>query len=53
MLRDKDYENMLEKLFEISSDFVTVTPNSPRALSEEELKNIIIAKWKRAEAKKI
>jgi len=52
MLRDKDYENMLEKLFEISSDFVTVTPNSPRALSEEELKNIIIAKGKRAEAKK-
>ncbi|MCX7903475.1 MAG: bifunctional folylpolyglutamate synthase/dihydrofolate synthase [Caloramator sp.] len=52
MLRDKDYENMIEKLFEISSDFITVAPNSPRALSEEELKNIIISKGKKAEAKK-
>lgn len=41
MLRDKNYEEMLEVLATISSDFITVTPNNPRALGSEELKNVI------------
>lgn len=41
MLRDKNYEDMVEVLTTISSDFITVTPNNPRGLSSDELKNVI------------
>lgn len=41
MLKDKNYEEMIEELAIISSDFITVTPNNPRALPGEELKKVI------------
>jgi dihydrofolate synthase / folylpolyglutamate synthase len=41
MLRDKNYEEMIKSLTEISEDFITVAPNNPRALSAGELKEII------------
>jgi dihydrofolate synthase/folylpolyglutamate synthase len=50
MLRDKEYSKMIEKLTEISTDFIAVRANSPRALSAEELKVVIKAKGKNAEA---
>ena len=50
MLRDKKYNEMVEKLTVISSDFITVRANSPRTLSAEELKVVITAKGKNAEA---
>lgn len=44
MLKDKNYNEMLEELFKISSSFITVTPNSPRSLTSEEL-SIVIKKY--------
>lgn len=50
MLRDKDYIHMLQKLFTISSSFITVTPDSPRALTSEELAEEIINLGKEAKS---
>lgn len=44
MLKDKEYNSMLNKLMEISDFFITVTPDSPRALSAKELKDVISSK---------
>ncbi|SEF71610.1 dihydrofolate synthase / folylpolyglutamate synthase [Caloramator fervidus] len=41
MLKDKDYVNMVQKLFEISDSFITVPVKSPRALTSNELANLI------------
>ncbi len=49
MLRDKEYNEMVEKLTEISQDFITIRANSPRALSAEELRAVIRLKGKNAE----
>ena len=37
MLRDKDVENMVARLREVSSEYVTITPLSDRAMEAEEL----------------
>lgn len=50
MLRDKEYNRMIEKLGEVSSDFIAVRANSPRALSADELKSAIVVKGKNAKA---
>lgn len=42
MLKDKEYKSMLNMLFNISDFFITVTPDSPRALSANDLKDEII-----------
>lgn len=42
MLKDKDYNCMLKELIKVSDYFITVEPNSPRALSALELKNAIM-----------
>ena len=41
MLRDKDYEGMLEVLAPAADAFVCVTPDSPRAMSAEELAAVL------------
>lgn len=41
MLKDKNYKEMIEELYIISQDFITVTPNNPRALTAKELKETI------------
>lgn len=48
MLRDKEYGEMIERLGEVSSDFITVRANSPRALSADELRNAIADHGKNA-----
>lgn len=40
MLKDKKYNEMVDELLTISSNFITVRPDSPRALSAEDLKSI-------------
>lgn len=41
VLRDKDYEKMTEILAPCADEFVTVAPDSPRALSAEELAAVL------------
>ena len=41
VLRDKDYEKMTEILAPCADEFVTVAPDSPRALSAEELAGVL------------
>lgn len=41
MLSDKDYTKMTNDLLSIGDNFITVTPNNDRALTSEELANII------------
>ena len=41
ILRDKDVSEMVEILRSVSSEYVTVTPNSPRAMTAEELAEMI------------
>lgn len=41
VLRDKDYEKMMEILAPCADEFVTVAPDSPRALSAEELAGVL------------
>lgn len=48
MLRDKEYGKMIERLGEVSSDFIAVRANSQRALSAEELREAIASKGKNA-----
>ena len=48
VLADKDYKSMLESIRGYASLFVCVTPDSPRALSAPELKDIIIKNGDRA-----
>lgn len=48
MLRDKNYPDMVKGLTEISDTFITVKPDSPRALTAEELKNVIEGSGKTA-----
>lgn len=48
MLKDKEYGKMIERLGEVSSDFIAVRANSPRALSADELKAAIEDKGKNA-----
>lgn len=50
MLRDKEYDKMIQKLAEVANNFIAVTANSPRALSSEELKKVIESKGKKAVA---
>lgn len=49
VMADKDYENMIEELLPIAQDFVTVTPESERALQAEELAACIRKKGIQAE----
>ncbi|MCX7951733.1 MAG: bifunctional folylpolyglutamate synthase/dihydrofolate synthase, partial [Clostridiales bacterium] len=37
MLKDKDYISMIKEMSKVSSDFIAVTPNNPRALTANEL----------------
>lgn len=37
MLKDKDYISMIKEISKVSNDFITVTPNNPRALTANEL----------------
>lgn len=41
VLKDKDYVNLTEILAPCADEFVTVTPDSPRALSAEELAEVL------------
>lgn len=41
VLADKDYKSMISKVVPLSSHFVTVTPENPRALSANELSEYI------------
>jgi len=50
VLKDKDYIGMVDELIKICNDFLTVTPDSPRALDAVELKKIILDKGRHAEA---
>ncbi len=43
MLADKDYSHMVRTVVPLSSTFVTVTPDSPRALTSKELADEITA----------
>jgi dihydrofolate synthase/folylpolyglutamate synthase len=44
VMADKDYEKMVEELLPLALDFVTVTPDSARALQGEALAETIRAK---------
>ena len=44
MLRDKDVEEMVERLRTVSSEYVTITPLSDRAMEAEDLTKVIRAK---------
>ena len=44
VMADKDYEDMIEELLPLAIDFVTVTPESNRALQADELARCIEAK---------
>lgn len=48
VLADKDYENMVEELLPLATDFVTVTPESSRALQGQKLAEFIEKKGIRA-----
>lgn len=50
ILRDKEYDTMLDMLTEIGDEFITLRANSDRALNEKEIKEILISKGKRAYA---
>ncbi|KMT22685.1 bifunctional folylpolyglutamate synthase/dihydrofolate synthase [Clostridium cylindrosporum] len=52
MLSDKDYNKMIADLLSIGDNFITVTPNNDRALTSEELCDIIKGKGKDAKAAK-
>jgi dihydrofolate synthase/folylpolyglutamate synthase len=41
ILADKQYDDMVQELLNITKEFITVTPSNPRALSAEELKSAI------------
>jgi dihydrofolate synthase/folylpolyglutamate synthase len=40
MLKDKDYSDMVKNLVSVGDYFITVTPNSDRALTSQELKQV-------------
>ena len=44
ILRDKDVEEMVERLRQVSDEYVTVTPHSPRAMEAAELAELIRAR---------
>ncbi len=46
VLKDKDYETMLDIMAPLASKFTVVTPDSKRALSAEELKSLIETKYR-------
>ena len=48
VMADKDYEEMVELLLPLAKDFVTVTPESDRALQAEELATCIRARGVKA-----
>ncbi len=50
VLADKDYDRMFSTLIPIADEFVTVTPDNPRALGAEELAEFLISKGKRAQS---
>lgn len=50
ILRDKEYEKMLDQVIPMAEAFYTVTPDNPRALSAEELAKVIEDKGVRAYA---
>lgn len=52
MLSDKDYNKMTSDLLSIGDNFITVTPNNDRALTADELCDIIKANGKEAKAAK-
>ena len=41
-MADKDVEGMMSMLLPFAEDFITVRPNNPRAMSAEDLKNLLI-----------
>ncbi len=49
VLADKDYDEMFSTLIPIADEFVTVTPDNPRALSAGELAEFLRAHGKRAD----
>ena len=49
-LADKDYRQMLELIWPYAKDFVTVTPDSHRALSSERMAEVIRSMGKEATA---
>lgn len=50
ILKDKDYSDMVKNLASIGSEFITVTPNSDRALAAEDLKAVFESHGKPAYA---
>ena len=52
MLADKDYENVIDIVSPYACEFITLTPDSPRALSAEMLAEKIHEKGGKAEAAK-
>ena len=44
VMADKDYEDMIEELLPLALDFVTVTPESSRALQSKDLAECIMKK---------
>ena len=50
ILRDKDYDHMVNALSEIADEVVTLTIDSPRALPAEELAEVLFSRGIRAEA---
>ena len=43
VLGDKDYPDMINKILPLAKSFVTITPDSPRALSAQELADYLAA----------
>lgn len=50
VLADKDYDEMFSTLIPIADEFVTVTPDNPRALDAGELAGFLRARGKRAQS---
>ena len=50
VMADKEVSKMLEILLPIAADFVTVSPDNPRAMKADELAELINNKGVRAEA---
>lgn len=50
MLKDKEYKKMAEILSHAADEFITVTPESERALNSEELKDVFKSFGKNSEA---
>jgi len=48
ILKDKDYEKVLDIVMPYGNEFITLTPDSPRALSADELAQVINKKGGRA-----